>query len=88
MGRQGSKITPEESIKIMELLEKGFTPRAMSPIVKRSANSIYTHLRAEGIDLPKKSKYHPPRTWELPEEADYSKLPEDVLFNYKNFPSF
>lgn len=87
MGRSGIKISQVEADKIMELHEKGLTPREMSSAVGRSANAIYLDLKARGV----KFKYKPPahsKHFPLAEEIDYTRVPDHVLFNYKQFPSF
>ena len=82
---QGKKITPDQMDKVLELLEKGLSPRQMTLKVGLSANSIYWHLRANGISITGKTRAVPKKQIDYP---SYENLPDNVLFNPKHFPSF
>lgn len=88
MALQRKKISEAEHERLLELLERGFSPRQIAATLRRSANCIYSHLKAKGIKLTDKHRYYPSKAPELSEEIDYSKLSDDFLFNPKHFPAF
>jgi hypothetical protein len=82
---QGKKITPEQMEQVMELLEKGLSPRQMTTKVGLSANSIYWHLRANGVSITGRTRSVKRKEIEY---STFENLPDDILFNPKMFPSF
>ena len=86
---QGKRITQEEWNRMKSLLEKGHRPPQIAFKMGRSKNAIYTAFRDRGVRLSNRAtRTSGGISFDLPEEPDYSKLSDDVLFSPKMFPAF
>lgn len=90
MALQGKKISEAEHERILELMDKGMPIIQIAATVRRSKNAVYWSLKKRGVKLTgKQAQVKTKETrWEVPEEPQYSELPDTFLFNHKMFPSF
>ena len=87
MGKQGVKLSEEEKHTIRDMLEKGASGYEIADKLKRSANSVYWHIKNEGL-RDTEVKRRPGRGHTPTDYPEYSELPDTVLFDYRKFPAF
>ena len=84
MSLQGKKLTQEEISSIRDMLEKGMTGKEIGEKLGRSTNSVCWHIRENNLCEYQANKKRVRRE-RIPLPDDYSKLPETILFSYKDF---
>ena len=88
-----SKIKPETVEEMKYLRSQGLNDIEIAVKIKcsRETVNIYLNERQDRRNFASKEPKAIPKLDEIitdAEEIDYSKLPKETLFDYKNFPSF
>lgn len=87
MGRQGKPMTKEEGEKVVEYLEVGITPNAISKRLHRSSHCIYTYIRNNNLS-EKVCPFRPKGRVIDADRIEYkniSELPDTILFKQINW---
>lgn len=87
MSETKKTLSEDQIFSILEMLEEGKSVADISDTLGVKKSCIYWHIKNRNMPIGKKVPSGRTRII-LPEEVDYTLLPDSVLFDPKMFPSF